>query len=44
MQQADLGDARRNKRLIRIVENLASQPSTSVPLFVWKHGGNKCRL
>lgn len=31
LQQADLGDARRNKRLIRIVEDLASQPSSSVP-------------
>lgn len=31
LQHADLGDARRNKRLIRIVEDLASQPTTSVP-------------
>lgn len=31
LQQANLGDARRNKRLIRIVEDLASQPSSSVP-------------
>lgn len=31
LQQADLGDARRNKRLIRIVEDLASQPASSVP-------------
>jgi len=30
LQYADLGDARRNKRLISIVENLANQPSTSV--------------
>lgn len=31
LQQADLGDARRNKRLVRIVEDLASQPASSVP-------------
>lgn len=31
LRQADLGDARRNKRLIRIVEDLASQPASSVP-------------
>ena len=28
---ADLGDARRNKRLIQIVEDLAAQPTASVP-------------
>lgn len=31
LKQADLGDARRNKRLVRIVEDLAAQPSSSVP-------------
>jgi hypothetical protein len=31
LQYAALGDARRNKRLISIVENLASQPGTLVP-------------
>ncbi|BAY98548.1 transposase [Tolypothrix tenuis PCC 7101] len=31
LRQADLGDARRNKRLIRIVEDLAAQPSASIP-------------
>ena len=31
LQYADLGDTRRKKRLISIVENLASQPRTSVP-------------
>jgi len=31
LQQADLGDARRNKRLVRIVEDLAAQPTSSVP-------------
>ena len=31
LQYADLGDRRRKKRLISIVENLASQFSTSVP-------------
>ena len=31
LQYADLGDRRRKKRLISIVENLASQISTSVP-------------
>lgn len=31
MAQIDLGDARRNKRLIRIVEDLAAQPASSVP-------------
>ncbi len=31
LQYADLGDTRRKKRLISIVENLSSQPSTSVP-------------
>ena len=30
LQYADLGDTRRKKRLISIVENLASQFSTSV--------------
>lgn len=31
LKQADLGDTRRNKRLVRIVEDLAAQPSSSVP-------------
>lgn len=31
LSQANLGDARRNKRLIRIVEDLATQPASSVP-------------
>jgi hypothetical protein len=31
LKQADLGDTRRNKRLVRIVEDLAVQPSSSVP-------------
>ena len=31
LKQADLGDARRNKRLVRIVEDLAAQPTSSVP-------------
>ncbi|MBD2290432.1 transposase, partial [Microcystis wesenbergii FACHB-1317] len=31
LKYADLGDTRRKKRLISIVENLAGQPSTSVP-------------
>lgn len=31
LQQASLGDARRNKRLIRIVEDLTAQPASSVP-------------
>ncbi|MCG6138123.1 MAG: IS4 family transposase [Nostoc sp. LLA-1] len=31
LKQADLGDARRNKRLVRIVEDLACQPTSSVP-------------
>ncbi len=30
LQYADLGDTRRKKRLISIVENLASQPSTKL--------------
>ncbi len=28
---ADLGDHRRNKRLVTIVEDLAAQPNESVP-------------
>ena len=31
LEQANLGDARRKKRLISIVENLAAQPAESVP-------------
>jgi Transposase DNA-binding/Transposase Tn5 dimerisation domain len=31
LKQADLGDVRRNKRLVRIVEDLAAQPTSSVP-------------
>jgi hypothetical protein len=31
LKQADLGDTRRNKRLVRIVEDLAAQPSSSGP-------------
>ncbi len=27
----DLGDARRNRRLVKIVEDLAAQPTVSVP-------------
>lgn len=31
LQYADLGDRRRNARLVKIVEDLAAQPNTSVP-------------
>ena len=31
LKKADLGDARPNKRLVRIVEDLASQPASSIP-------------
>ncbi|MBE9197825.1 transposase [Nodularia sp. LEGE 06071] len=31
LSQVDIGDVRRNKRLIRIVEDLAAQPDSSVP-------------
>jgi hypothetical protein len=31
LKAVDLGDARRNKRLVKIVEDLAAQPSSSVP-------------
>ena len=31
LQYADLGDLRRNKRLIRLVSDLAAQPNASVP-------------
>jgi Transposase DNA-binding/Transposase Tn5 dimerisation domain len=31
LKQVDLGDVRRNKRLVRIVEDLAQQPTSSVP-------------
>ncbi|BAY85467.1 transposase [Calothrix parasitica NIES-267] len=31
LKQVDLGDVRRNKRLKRLVEDLASQPNSSVP-------------
>jgi len=31
LQYAQLGDARRNKRLVRVVEDLAAQPNESVP-------------
>ena len=31
LQYADLGDVRRNKRLMRLVSDLASQPNVSVP-------------
>jgi len=31
LQLADLGDARSNRRLVRIVEDLAAQPNASVP-------------
>lgn len=40
LQQADLGDARRNKRLVRIVEDLASQPASSVPQEKWKYSSD----
>ncbi|MGB5970605.1 MAG: transposase DNA-binding-containing protein, partial [Spirulinaceae cyanobacterium] len=30
LKHADLGDVRRNKRLIKIVEDLSSQPNASV--------------
>ena len=32
LDQADLGDVRRNRRLVQIVENLAASPEPSVPL------------
>ncbi|MFN6481605.1 MULTISPECIES: transposase DNA-binding-containing protein [unclassified Nostoc] len=31
LKQADSGDARHTKRLIRIVEDLSAQPASSVP-------------
>ena len=31
LKYADLGDVRRNKRLMRLVSDLASQPNASVP-------------
>ena len=31
LQHAQLGDSRRKKRLVKIVEDLASQPGESVP-------------
>lgn len=31
LQQADLGDVRRNKRLVRIVQDLSAVPASSVP-------------
>ncbi len=31
LKQVDVGDVRRNKRLKRLVEDLASQPDSSVP-------------
>ena len=31
LAKADLGDRRRNRRLIKIVEDLAAQPNESVP-------------
>jgi Transposase DNA-binding/Transposase Tn5 dimerisation domain len=31
LEHVELGDARRNKRLVRIVEDLAAQPTSSVP-------------
>lgn len=31
LQHADLGDARLNRRLVAIVEDLAAAPETSVP-------------
>ncbi len=31
LSRADLGDKRRNKRLVKIVEDLAAQPNESVP-------------
>jgi hypothetical protein len=31
LQYAQLGDARRNKRLVQVVEALAAQPNESVP-------------
>jgi hypothetical protein len=32
LARADLGDVRRNRRLVRIVEDLAASPESSVPL------------
>jgi hypothetical protein len=32
LAEVDLGDARRNRRLVRIVEDLAARPGVSVPL------------
>ena len=40
LRYAQLGDTRRNKGLVRIVEDLAAQPNESVPLFLWKLGSD----
>ncbi|MEH2348574.1 MAG: transposase, partial [Nostoc sp.] len=31
LERTELGDARRTKRLIKIVENLSAKPSSSIP-------------
>ena len=33
LDHANLGDRRRNRRLVKIVEDLAASPESSVPLF-----------
>jgi len=40
LKYADLGDERRNKRLIRLVRNLAAQPNASVALFIGRLGSH----
>jgi hypothetical protein len=44
LQYAQLGDVRRNKRLIRLVSDLAAQPNVSVALFIRRLGSYPSRL
>ena len=40
LEHVDLGDARRNKRLVRIVEDLAAQPTKECASSLWKFSSN----
>lgn len=44
LERTELGDARRTKRLIKIVENLTAKPEASVALFQWDMGPNESHL
>jgi len=44
LKSADLGDRRRNKRLMKLVSDLAEQPKEARSTSMWRLGSNPSSL